>query len=152
MWKSIANIGKTAAAFLQEGSAPPNTPRELQKKMEDVNHLASKKFFMAATAFASLIVFHTASVFVLFLLANALPATAVGVIVAAYVTLFSKTVEIIGVIVAFYLTGQAIVDLRYASASNVSFEGHVLEENITQTIRTPKAAHFDDGGKDLDHD
>ena len=151
MWENLVNIGKSAASFLQAGKAPPNTPPALKQEMEDTNHMASKKFFMAAVAFVTLLVFHAASVFVLFLIATILPVTVVSIVITAYVTLFSKTVEIIGVIVAFYLTGQAAVDLRYMSSSNASLEGQVSQENITQTF-TPKASHFDDGGADLDHD
>jgi hypothetical protein len=130
MWQGITNIVKSAAAFLQVGKAPPNTPANLKQEMENTNHMASKKFFVAITAFVALILFHAASVFVLFLM---IPFPA---IVSAYVILFSKTVEIIGVVVAFYLTGQAAVDLRYNSSSNASYEGvNIVEENIYRSER-----------------
>ena len=146
MWEQLINIGKSAAAFLQIGKAPPNSPPDLKKALEDTNHMASKKFFVAAVSLVALLVFHAVSVFVLFLMVP------FPVIISPYVTLFSKTIEIIGVIVAFYLTGQAAVDLRYSSSSNSSTDGYIANEFKTEIVRAPKSKHFDDGEGDLDHD
>ena len=51
-----------------------------------------------------------------------------------FVTIFSKSIEILSIIIATYVGAQAVVDLKYGSLSNASIEGstHVEKvENIT---------------------
>ncbi len=121
MWDSITNVAKTAAAFLQNGKAPPNTPARLEKKMEDTNHLSSKKFFIIFTSVLMLGVLYYSSVAIL--LAIEMPEH-----VTAFVTLFSKTIEIFAIIIASYLGVQAAVDLKYNSSSNAEVLGEVIVE------------------------
>lgn len=121
MWQSIVNIGKTATAFLQNGKAPPNTPPELEKKMENTNHLCSKKFFIIFTSVLMLAVLYYSSVAILLVIK--MPEH-----IAAFVTLFSKTIEIFAIIIASYLGVQAAVDLKYNSASNAEVKGEVIVE------------------------
>jgi hypothetical protein len=132
MWQNIANIGQTVSAFLTNGKAPPNTPPELQKQMEDTNHLSSKKFFIIfSSLFMLAFVFYT-SVGLLWVIPRA------PEIVSAFVTIFTKMIEIFGVIISVYIGAQGIVDLRYNSASNASTEG-ILEQkeiDINETILT----------------
>lgn len=124
----LINVVKTAASFLQEGTAPPNTPPERMDKMKSTNHLASKKFFLAFSGFIILAVFYVFSIGMLFLMAGT-PA-----LLSPYVVLFSKTMEVFAVVMATYLGGQALIDLRYNSSSNASVEGKIEEVNITKKV------------------
>jgi len=139
MWQNIANIGQTVSAFLTNGKAPPNTPIELQKQMEDTNHLSSKKFFIIfSSLFMLAFVFYT-SVGLLWVIPKA------PEIVSAFVTIFTKMIEIFGVIISVYLGAQGLVDLRYNSTSNASTEG-ILEQkevDINETILTNNAKEDD---------
>ena len=120
----------TATSFLQTGVAPPNTPFFQKKELESQNHLSSKKFFIVFSSFLILFIFYFVSVSILFFLPN-LPEYITG-----FVAIFSKTIEVLSIIIASYLGTQAIVDLRYGSNSNVSLQSnsqHNIEQN-TQTI------------------
>lgn len=125
MIKSIINIVKNAAAFLQNGEAPPNTPVELQKKMEDTNHLASKKFFIAFSGFVILSVFYIFNIIVLFNMSGKAD------LLTVYPILFTKTIEVFAAVMAVYLGGQSIIDLKYNSNSNTSLETSV---NYTEVV------------------
>jgi hypothetical protein len=121
MWQNIINIVQSGAAFLQNGKAPPNTPARLEKQMEDTNHLASKKFFIIFTSVLMLGILYYSSVAML--LAIKMPEH-----IAAFVTLFSKTIEIFAIIIASYLGVQAVVDLKYNSSSNAEVIGEIIVE------------------------
>ena len=129
MWDNILDLAKSAASFLQSGVAPPDCPPALQQQMACINHLASKKFFLAFSGFIILGIFFAASVMILFV------AAAFPQIIAAYVVLFSKVIEIFGLVMSVYIGAQGLVDLRYNSSSNASIQGQVLTEDITKTIR-----------------
>jgi hypothetical protein len=121
MWQNIVNVVQSASAFLQNGKAPPNTPARLKKQMEDTNHLASKKFFIIFTSVLMLGALYYSSVAIL--LTIQMPEH-----VAAFVTLFSKTIEIFAIIIASYLGVQAVVDLKYNSSSNADVIGEIVVE------------------------
>lgn len=121
MWHSIVNVVQSAGAFLQNGKAPPNTPDYLKKKMEDTNHLSSKKFFIIFTSVLMLAALYYSSVAIL--LTIRMPEH-----VPAFVTLFTKTAEIFAVIIAAYLGVQAAVEMRYNSSSNAGIQGDVIVE------------------------
>jgi len=129
MWHNIANIAKTACAFLQNGKVPPNTPDYLKREMEKTNHLSSKKFFIIFTSVLMLAALYYSSVAIL--LAIEMPEH-----IPAFVTLFSKTIEIFAVIIASYLGVQAVVDLKYRSDSNAEMTGNVetIKEEITENL------------------
>jgi hypothetical protein len=139
MWDNIVNIGQTVSAFLTNGKAPPNTPIDLQKQMEDTNHLSSKKFFIIfSSLFMLAFVFYT-SVALLWVIPKA------PEIVTAFVTIFTKMIEIFGVIISVYLGAQGLVDIKYNSTSNASTEG-VLEQkqvDINETLLTNNAKEED---------
>jgi hypothetical protein len=139
MKDNIINIIKSATAFLQNGVAPPNVSSEYKKALEDENHFASKKFFIVFTAAILLAFFYFSSIIILFFIPH-LPE-----IVTGFVTMFTKTIEILAVIIAFYTTGQAAVDLRYNSQSNASTEGVIeqKEVDINETILTNNAKEND---------
>jgi hypothetical protein len=126
MLNILSNVAKTAAAFLQNGKAPPGTPDNQKQELEKVNHLASKKFFLAISGFIILGIFYASSVLVLFTLSKS-PA-----LVAPFSVIFTKTIEVFATIMAVYLGGQAIVDLKYNSSSNASVEGKIEEIDITK--------------------
>jgi len=132
MWQNIVSIGQTVSAFLTNGKAPPNTPTYLERQMEDTNHLSSKKFFIIfSSLFMLAFVFYT-SVGLLWVIPRA------PEIVSAFVTIFTKMIEIFGIIISVYLGAQGLVDIRYNSASNASTEG-ILEQkevDINETILT----------------
>ena len=129
MWQNLVNIAKSATAFLQNGVAPPNTPARLEKKMEDTNHLSSKKFFIIFTSVLMLGILYYSSVAIL--LAIKMPEH-----VAAFVTLFTKTTEIFAIIIASYLGVQAAVELRYNSESSTKQEIIVEKKEIVLTHNT----------------
>jgi uncharacterized membrane protein SpoIIM required for sporulation len=89
--------------------------------MEETNHLSSKKFFIIFTSVLMLGFLYYSSVAIL--LAIELPEH-----VTAFVTLFSKTIEIFAIIIASYLGVQAVVDLRYNSESNAETNGEIIVE------------------------
>lgn len=113
----MINWIKSAFAFLSSSKVPPNSSIELREAMKKENHFASKKFFIAVTAFIGLLFFYFTSVGVLFILP---PEN--RELVEGYVTIFTKTIEVLAIIIAAYLGVQAAVDLKYASSSNVSKE------------------------------
>jgi len=128
MWASIVNIAQNLGAFLSSNKVPPGTPIELQDAMRKENHLASKKFFMAFSAFIGLLFFYFASVAVLFALPKG------NEFITGYVTIFSKTIEVVAIIVASYLGVQAAVDLKYGSTSSVGLDGVITSEQREDKI------------------
>lgn len=130
MLRQIKNIYNTAAAFLQQGIAPPNTPPEQQQALQSVNHLASKKFFITISAFIILGIAFCVNMVLLYSMdshPNLLP---------SYVVIFSKTIEVFAAIMAVYLGGQAAVDLKYNSTSNASVVENIQKTEIQQTTTT----------------
>jgi len=128
MIEKFTNLYQSATSFLQNGVAPPNTPEARRKALEDQNHFASKKFFVVFTAALLLAFFYFTSILILFLVPKE------SVVVTGYVTMFTKSIEILGVIIAFYTTGQAVVDLKYISSSNSGLQGNVEVQEITENL------------------
>ena len=127
MWQNIVNIGQTVSAFLTNGKAPPNTPEYLEKQMEDTNHLASKKFFVIFSAIIMIVVMFLMAVGFLFII----PADH-DIVVTAYSTIFTKIIEIFGLVISVYIGAQGLVDLKYNSSSAASIEGEAQSENIKE--------------------
>jgi hypothetical protein len=128
MWASLINLAKNAGAFLSSNKVPPGTPIALQDAMRKENHLTSKKFFMVYSAFAGVLLFYFVSIIVLFLLPSN------NEVVAGYVTIFSKTIEVVAIIVASYLGVQAAIDFRYGSSSNTNFDAVLTSEQREEKI------------------
>lgn len=128
MIKLIKNLISSTSAFLSSGTPPPNiTPEHKDyERLRSLNHMESPKFFVCLVSAAILSFFYFVTVGIMFLLPP------VPEIVTGFVTLFSKTTEILAVIIASYVGAQAIVDLKYNSSSNVSLESKT--ENIIQEI------------------
>jgi hypothetical protein len=139
----MINWIKSAFAFLSNGKAPPNSSIEFREAMKKENHFASKKFFIAVTAFIGLLFFYFSSVGVLFIL----PPDNRDV-VEGYVTIFTKTIEVLAIIIAAYLGVQAAVDFRYASNSNVSNETIKSIEQIDEKVITEETVKYQEIYKD----
>lgn len=146
MWQNLVNIGQTVSAFLTNGKAPPNTPAYLERRMEDTNHLASKKFFVIFSAIIMIIVMFLMAVGFLFIIPSEH-----DIVVTAYSTIFTKIIEIFGLVISVYIGAQGLVDLRYNSSSSASIEGDAQSEttkeekdvNVNETILTNNAKEDD---------
>jgi hypothetical protein len=130
MWLSIANLYKSVAAFLTSNKVPPGTPYFEQHRLRRTNHLTSKKFFITWTSFVGLLFFYFVSIAILFMLPNNQG------IISGYITIFTKTIEVVAIIVAAYLGVQAVVDFKYGSSSEV-----INDSNISVTVHENKIIH-----------
>jgi hypothetical protein len=128
MWASIVNIAKNAASFLSSNKVPPGTPYVEQEALRSQNHFKSKKFFLAFSSFLGLLLFYFSSVAILFILPGG------NEIISGYVTIFSKTIEILAIIVAAYLGTQMAIDLKYGSSSNTNFDSVLTSEQREEKI------------------
>jgi len=132
MWKNLTNLFKTAASFLSSKKVPPGTPVDLYEQMKKQNHLASKKFFIAFTSFLGVLFFYFMSVAVLFFIPPQ------NEIISGYVQIFTKTIEVIAIIVASYLGVQTVADFQYSSSSSTNLESalssteKIIEEETTK--------------------
>ena len=131
MIQLIKNAAMTAVSFLSNNQAPPNTPVEDVEKLRSINHLESKKFFIVLTSVAILAFFYFISIGIMFLLPHGAPE-----FVSGFVTIFSKTIEILAIIIASYVGAQAAVDLKYGSKSSASLEGTTETINEVTVIHT----------------
>jgi hypothetical protein len=128
MWASIVNVVRNAASFLSSNKVPPGTPVAQQESLRKENHFKSKKFFLAFSSFIGLLAFYLLSVGILFLL------PAKNELIAGYVTIFTKTIEIVAIIVASYIGVQAAIDFKYGSNSDTSLESVLTSEQREEKI------------------
>lgn len=128
MWESVTNIAKNAASFLSSNKVPPGTPIELQDSLRQENHFKSKKFFLAFSSFIGLLAFYLLSVGILFLLPSK------NELIAGYVTIFTKTIEIVAIIVASYIGVQAAIDFKYGSYSSTNLDSVLTSEQRDEKI------------------
>jgi hypothetical protein len=146
MWQNLVNVVQSASAFLQKGKAPDNCPPELRKAMEDANHFSSKKFFIIFTSVLMVAFVYYSSIFILFLFPKEF-----GTHIAAYVTIFSETMKIFGLIIATYLGVQTVADFSFNSSSSASLQGETQNEktfeekdvNVNENILTNNAKEDD---------
>jgi hypothetical protein len=140
MWDKVTDIAKTAAAMLQSGKVPPNTPSLYREDLGKVNFLASRKFFVVFTSILMLLAFYAASIFVLFLTAP-LPT-----ITAAFVTIFVETIKIFAIIISAYLGLQTVIDFKYNSSTNTEYRGEnvTVSETVDEKIVTDYANKYQD--------
>lgn len=122
MWGSLVNIVQNAASFLSSNKVPPGTPIQLQDSLRQENHFKSKKFFLAFSSFIGLLSFYLISVGILFLLPSK------NELISGYVTIFTKTVEIVAIIVASYIGVQAAIDFKYGSNSSTNLGSALTSE------------------------
>ena len=142
MWTSITNLFKSAAAFLSSSKAPPGTSIQLYEAMRNENHFASKKFFITFTSFIGLMIFYAVSVGVLFFLPKE------NELIAGYVLIFSKTIEVVAIIIAAYLGVQTITDFRFASSSNTNFDAVLTSEQREDKIIEERTIEYANKFKD----
>lgn len=128
MWKNLKHIANSAAAFLSSSKVPPGTPIAFQETMRNENHFKSKKFFLAFSSFIGLLAFYLLSVGILFLLPTR------NELIAGYVTIFTKTIEIVAIIVASYIGVQAAIDFKYGSTSNTNLDSISTSEQREEKI------------------
>ena len=128
MFPLLKNIAMTGISYLSNNRVPPNTPPEKHAKLKSTNHMESKKFYIVLTSVIILAFFYFSSVGILFFIPH------VPEFVSGFVTIFSKTIEILAVIIASYVGAQAAVDLKYGSSSSASLEGTTHTETIKQEI------------------
>lgn len=134
MISAIKNVFTNASKFLKSGpgTAPINTPAEYIYEMEYKNHFRSRKFFITMSAILIIALFYAFSVLILFFLPENAEIT------TGYVTIFSKTIEVLAVVIAAYVGFQAVVDLKYGSSSNSSLSSHT-EKIISEEKRIEEA-------------
>ena len=130
---ALKNAIATAASFLNSNQSPPNALPEDAERLKSINHLESKKFYVVIVSVLILSFFYFISVSVLFFLPH-IPEVATG-----FVTMFSKTTEILAIIIASYVGAQAVVDLKYGSSSSTSVESKT--ETITENINEVTVIH-----------
>ena len=144
MIDGVIKVAQTAAAFLTNGKAPPDTPPRLEKQMEDTNHLASKKFFIIMTSLLVIVSMFFIAVGILFFIPKDH-----DIVITTYATIFTKIMEQIALVISVYLGAQGLVDLRYNSSSSASVEGVAQSEtenkniNLEQKILTNNAKEDD---------
>lgn len=144
MLESLSNIVSSAAAFLQNGKAPPNTPPALTKQMEDINHLASKKFFVIMTSLVIIVTMFFVAVAILFVIPRDR-----DIVVTTYATIFTKIMEQIALVISVYIGAQGLVDLRFNSSSSASVEGvaqsvqEVKQEDVKEEMLSNNAKESD---------
>jgi hypothetical protein len=124
--QNIKNAILTALSFLTSDKAPPNTPIREIEKMRAINHMSSSKFYIVFTSVLILAFFYFASLLIMFFIPQQ------PEFIAGFVTIFSKTIEILAIIIASYVGAQAAVDLKYGSSSTAALEGAVeIIEDVT---------------------
>lgn len=128
MWQNLKHIASNAAAFLSSSKVPPGTPLEYQESLRNQNHFKSKKFFLAFSSFIGLLAFYLLSVGILFLLPSK------NELIAGYVTIFTKTIEIVAIIVASYIGVQAAIDFKYGSSSHTNLDSILTSEQREEKI------------------
>lgn len=121
----LRNAAMTAVSYLNSNKVPPNTPPEKHKSLKSKNHMESKKFYIVLTSVVILAFFYFTSIGIMFLIPHNAPE-----FVSGFVTIFSKTIEILSIIIATYVGAQAAVDLKYGSSSSASLEGTTHTEKV----------------------
>jgi hypothetical protein len=126
----IKDLLMNVAAFVSS-SAPPNTPEKDLERLQSINHMESKKFFACFVSVAILTFFYFTTVGIMFFLPP------VPEVITGYIAIFTKTTEILAIVIASYVGAQAVVDLKYNSSSNTSLENstqkieQIIKEEIT---------------------
>jgi hypothetical protein len=113
---SMKNIIFTMLSFLSSSKFPPNTPIKDVKRMKATNHMSSSKFYIVFTSVVILAFFYFASLAIMFIMPQQPD------FITGFVTIFSKTIEVLAIIIASYVGAQAVVDLKYGSDSSVTLE------------------------------
>jgi len=142
MWNNITDIAKSAAAFLQSGKAPPNTPIQYREDLSRINFFSSKKFFIIFSAIGLLIAFYFLSVGILFLTAYTPSLT------GSFVTIFVEIIKIFAIIISVYLGLQATIDFKYGSESTYASTNTTTTAYSEQKIINEQMVKYSDKYKD----
>ena len=138
MWSLIKNTILSGVSYLNSNQVPPDTSPQDYDRLKSMNHMESKKFYMVLTSVIILSFFYFSSVAILFFIPQA------PEFVTGFVTIFSKTIEILAVIIASYVGAQAVVDLKYNSSSKSSIEGTHNTEYIKEEVTVIQTNAKDD--------
>lgn len=128
--KLIKDLALNVMAFVSS-AAPPNTPPEDIERLRSINHMESKKFFACFVSVAILTFFYFVTVGIMFLLPP------VPEVITGYITVFTKTTEILAIIIGSYVGAQAVVDLKMNSSSSAGIQNttqkteQLIKEEIT---------------------
>ena len=129
MFNALKNLALTATSFLSSDRVPPNTPVEDEQRLKSINHMSSSKFYIVFTSVLILAFFYFSTIGFMFFIPTA------PEFVTGFVTIFSKTIEILAIIIGSYVGAQAVVDLKYGSSSKASLE------SVTETINQVTVIH-----------
>lgn len=130
MIQNFKNMCLTVMSFLSSNKVPPNTSIADYEKMRAINHMTSSKFYIVFTSVVILAFFYFASLAIMFFIPTQ------PEFIAGFVTIFSKTIEILAIIIASYVGAQAVVDLKYGSSSIAALEGAAENINEVTVIQT----------------
>ena len=125
-------------SYLTSNQAPPDTASEDYNRLKTMNHMESKKFYIVITSVIILAFFYFSSIGILFLMPQA------PEFITGFVTIFSKTIEILAIIIASYVGAQAVVDLKYNSNSKAGVEGSHNTEYIKEEVTVIQTNAKDD--------
>lgn len=131
MFKNVKNIALTALSFLRNDKAPPDVSPEQFRRLKNLNHLESSKFYIVFTSVVILAFFYFSTIGFMFLIPSAPPEYITG-----FVTIFSKTIEILAIIIASYVGAEMVVDLKYGSSSSASLERSIETDDEVTPINT----------------
>jgi hypothetical protein len=142
MWNNITDIAKSAAAFLQSGKSPPNTPIQYREDLSRINFFSSKKFFIVFSAIGLLVAFYFASVGILFLTAYTPSLT------GSFVTIFVEIIKIFAIIISVYLGLQATIDFKYGTQSTYENTNNTTAEYREEKIINEQTIKYAEKYKD----
>lgn len=128
MFSKILNIAKSSLFWMKTGMKNPFSKGTKYEVIdENTNHFRSKKFTLVFVALIVILFFYFSSVGILILLPKV-------ELISAFVTIFSKIMEVIAWIVTFWLAGQSVVDLKYNNTTNIEYkaENKVVKETIEE--------------------
>lgn len=143
MVKDAINIFKTATSFLQSGVTPPNTPENQQDELSTINFLKSKKFFIVFSSIIALSLFFVSSTFILYIF----PQDATKV--TGFIAIFTKTIELLSLIVSFYLGIQTVLDYKVNSSSSTNVNADIVSNQTYN--KTEITMEYLTGGKEDDY-
>ena len=138
MWKKVTETVQSAAAFLQSGKVPPNTPIQYREDFSKINFFSSKKFFIVFSSIVLLMLFYLVSVGILFLTVK------FPTITDSYVIIFVESIKIFAIIISAYLGLQAAIDFKYSSNTNHSVNVNKSIEVIDQKIITEATQKYEE--------
>jgi hypothetical protein len=124
--KILQNV-KNLTWFLHSGVAPKNVPDRYKRNLEDINHMASKKFAMTMVAISIIAFMYFTSVAILFLFKGEPH-------VSALVNMYKDMIISVASIAATLVGIQGLVDWKHNSSSNVELSSEYIKEEIVETL------------------